>query len=251
MAWRVARSIPVFHQQLKAAAPRAVPPGTPASSWGTIGDVLHDSTSDHAPKDFPGWGNDIVTAGDQPHAPHLGLDQNIVGESLRLSRDPRLKYWIFNRRMFSSYASSGYPAWTWRPYRGSDPHDTHSHLSVVGDARADGTQPWAIGIGDDMGQADDRSPFMDGRLYAIAHGLDEVPADHPAFKDFNGGEDNWLVKTVKALTVKVDSLALGDIDPAVLTAAVKRAVAEALQDPAVVASLVEAARQGANAAEDS
>lgn len=165
MAWRPARSLVVFHDQQKALAPRARPPGTPSSAWGTIGDALHDSTSDHAPKNLSGLGSQVVTAADSPHAPALGLDQHKIGESLRLSRDPRIKYWIFDGRMFSSYASGGVPAWTWRPYGGSDKHRDHSHLSVVGDARADGTQPWAIGGGDDL------SEQAENILKAFAAGL--------------------------------------------------------------------------------
>jgi hypothetical protein len=64
-----------------------------------------------------------------------------VLDDIRRSRDPRVKYGISNGQMFSSYAVSGYAAWTWRPYnpKNGDKHFTHGHLSVVGDARADGT----------------------------------------------------------------------------------------------------------------
>jgi len=144
MAWRAANSLRKLHSDLKSTYPRAVPPATDVNSWGIIGDLDHTNTSDHSPHDFPGWGNEIVTAADWPHAPNLGLDAGRVAEFLRLSRDARIKYVIFNRRMFSSYTSGATSGWTWRPYAGSDPHDTHAHLSVVGDVRADGTQPWSI-----------------------------------------------------------------------------------------------------------
>jgi hypothetical protein len=49
--------------------------------------------------------------------------------------------------MYSSYSSSGYPAWSWRPYTGSgDPHTNHFHISVVPSAIADDTSPWQIGV---------------------------------------------------------------------------------------------------------
>lgn len=131
-----------MHQQLQRGAPRAAPPGTPAYAWGTIGDTLHTSTSDHSPHDFPGWGDDIVTAGDFPNAPALGLSAFMVLDDIRRSHDSRVKYGISNGHMFSSYPVSGYAAWTWRPYTGSDGHFTHGHLSVVGDARADDPRPW-------------------------------------------------------------------------------------------------------------
>lgn len=152
MAWRAARSLTTLHQQLRAGAPRAAA-GTPASAWGLIGDALHDPTSDHAPKDFSGWGNDIVTAADFPNRPDLGLDARKVLDDIRRSRDPRVKYGISNGQIFSNrritQGGRTYDAYEWRPYRRSDgsryadEHYTHGHLSVVGDSRADGTQPWA------------------------------------------------------------------------------------------------------------
>lgn len=144
-AWRAARSLIVLHAQLKGGAPRARPPATGVDEWGLVGDPAHDSTSDHAPHDFPGWGNDIVTAADFPNRPDLGLDARRVLDDIRRSKDPRVKYGISNGQIFSSYPVKGYDAWMWRPYnpRNGDKHFTHGHLSVVGDARADATRPWA------------------------------------------------------------------------------------------------------------
>ncbi len=150
--WRVAQSLLVLHAQLKAGS-RAAPPATPYSAWGTIGDAAHDPTSDHTPHDFPGWGTQIVTAADFPNAPALGLDAHRVLDDIRRARDQRVKYGISNGQMYSSYAATRdgvyYAPYTWRAYTGSDGHFDHGHLSVVGDVRADGTQPWqTIGIGD-------------------------------------------------------------------------------------------------------
>jgi hypothetical protein len=164
MAWRAARSLVKLQDQLQHAAPKTAPAlgYVQADEWGLIGDAAHDPTSDHTPHDFPGWGNDIVTAADFPNRPDLGLDAHQVLDDIRRSRDARVKYGISNGQMFSSYAVSGYAAWTWRPYNPSngDRHFTHGHLSVVGDSRSDGVQPWqTIGAGtsgagedeDDMG----------------------------------------------------------------------------------------------------
>ncbi|MGI5247761.1 hypothetical protein [Dactylosporangium sp. CA-139066] len=144
MAWRAARSLLTLHKQLKTGS-RAAPPATKADEWGLIGDAAHDPTSDHTPHNFPGWGNQIVTAADFPNRPDLGLDAHRVLDDIRRSRDARVKYGISNGQMFSSYPVSGYAAWAWRPYnpKNGDKHFTHGHLSVVGDARADGTKPWA------------------------------------------------------------------------------------------------------------
>ncbi|GGM53140.1 hypothetical protein ACFFX1_55055 [Dactylosporangium sucinum] len=145
MAWRPARSLPLLHQQLQRGS-RAAPPATKVVEWGLKGDAAHDPTSDHSPHDFPGWGNDIVTAADFPNRPDLGLDAHQVLDDLRRARDPRVKYAISNGEIFSNHPvivnGKRYAAWFWRPYSGKDRHFTHGHLSVVGDARADDTRPW-------------------------------------------------------------------------------------------------------------
>jgi hypothetical protein len=147
MAWRAAKSLLVLQEQLKRGS-RAAPPATSPDEWGLIGDAAHDPNSDHSPHDFAGWGNDIVTAADFPNRPDLGLDAHQVLDDIRRSRDQRAKYGISNGQIFSNHSTteSGnfYPAWSWRPYnpKGGDRHFTHGHLSVVGDSRADGTQPW-------------------------------------------------------------------------------------------------------------
>lgn len=149
MTWRAAKSLIVFHNQTRPLAPGADP-----RSFGLKGDDRHESTSDHSPHDFAGWGDDIVTAGDIPKFGNLNPRQ--VLNNIRLSRDPRVKYAISERQMFSSYPARGYPAWTWRPYplADDDPHEDHGHLSVVGDRRADDERPWQISTGwsgdDDM-----------------------------------------------------------------------------------------------------
>jgi hypothetical protein len=144
MAWRLVHSLVTLRTQVAQAAPRAVPPGTPASSWGTIGDTAHDSTSDHSPHIYAALGSTpVVCAADFPHAPALGLDGGRFTEALRQSRDPRIAYVIFNGRIFSSTNTP----WVWRTYSGSDRHDTHWHISVVRTRLADDTRPWAMPSG--------------------------------------------------------------------------------------------------------
>lgn len=154
MAWRAAKSLLTLHAQLKAGS-RAAPPATGAAEWGLIGDVAHDSTSDHAPHDFPGWGSQIVTAADFPNRPDLGLNAAAVLDAIRQSRDSRVKYGISNGHIFSNRPVGNYAAWAWRPYSGSDQHETHGHLSVVGDARADDTRPWQTIGASGLGEADE------------------------------------------------------------------------------------------------
>lgn len=142
MAWRLVRSLDTLRAQVKAAAPRAVPPATPAAAWGTVGDLAHQSgTSDHNPAVYKALGSTpVVCAADFPHAPALGLDGHAFTEALRQSRDPRIGYVIFDGRIFSSTNAP----WTWRTYTGSDRHGDHWHVSGVHTALADDTRPWRM-----------------------------------------------------------------------------------------------------------
>jgi hypothetical protein len=150
MAWVPDRSLPVLIGQVNAAAP-----GRSKASDGLVGDADHAAReSDHNPESPPPPGNpdEQVDAADITHDPADGADMGVVSESIRRSRDRRVKYVIFNRRIFYGYDRAGLPAFTWTSYSGSDPHTGHMHVSV-NDVHHDETQLWAIGIGD-MDQAD-------------------------------------------------------------------------------------------------
>ncbi|MFG1294063.1 peptidoglycan-binding domain-containing protein [Xanthobacter versatilis] len=113
---------------------------------GTIGDAAHQargSLSDHNPNVHLG-GLGIVTALDVTHDPDHGFDAQAFAESLRKSRDKRIKYVIFNGQIFSSTESP----WEWRS-RGQGPgdHTEHVHISVVADrALYDDTSPWTYDV---------------------------------------------------------------------------------------------------------
>lgn len=142
--WVVDKGLDVLLAQINAAAP-----GRSKASDGSIGDAAHQSRdSDHNPESPPPPGNpdNQVDARDFTHDPAHNADMGIVTESIRLSRDRRVSYVIFNRRIFSSYTSTGgRKAWEWGPYTGTDPHTEHAHVSV-NDVYHDQTQPWKIGI---------------------------------------------------------------------------------------------------------
>lgn len=70
-----------------------------------------------------------------------GCDADAFAEALRVGRDPRVKYVICNRRMFSSYATGKRKAWEWGPYTGANPHEKHTHVSILPGAR-NNTSPW-------------------------------------------------------------------------------------------------------------
>jgi hypothetical protein len=139
-AWRVAKCLLALRDQVNQRTPNRK-----KLSDGTIGDVAHAArTSDHNP-----WVRDgavgVVTAMDITHDPGGGCDAGALAEAIRASRDPRVKYVIWNRRIANSSSIAGAAPWTWRPYDGANPHDKHVHLSVKPEKTAyDLTTTWAI-----------------------------------------------------------------------------------------------------------
>ncbi|QWF78691.1 hypothetical protein [Amycolatopsis sp. CA-230715] len=139
MTWRVARALDTLLSQLNARAP-----ARSRASDGSIGDAAHATRdSDHNPWYRPGNGPGVVTARDFTHDPAAGLDGHWLADALVRSRDPRIKYVIWNRRIIDSRAQYG--AWQWKPYTGTNPHTKHVHLSVMPDGRADDTRAWNLG----------------------------------------------------------------------------------------------------------
>lgn len=120
--WRVARALERLRDQVDQRFP-----DRNKRSDGTIGDQAHRSrTSDHNAWVKAPDGMGVVSALDLTHSPGNGPDTHAMAEWLRLQADPRIKYVISNRRIFSSSTS----AWTWRKYSGSNPHIAHMHISV-------------------------------------------------------------------------------------------------------------------------
>jgi hypothetical protein len=96
------------------------------ASDGTIGDSAHAArVSDHNPTEYHGtrW----VAAMDITHD-RVFLPGEYVARSLQLSRDPRIKYVIWNGQIMQSM---GMDPWHWTRYTGPDPHHTHVHVSVM------------------------------------------------------------------------------------------------------------------------
>jgi hypothetical protein len=107
------------------------------ASDGWLGDSAHAARkSDHNP--YRG----VVHALDLTNDPDHGFDSHAFAEQLRQNRHPAIKYVISHRKMFSSYAANGYPAWTWRPNSSSNPHIRHVHVSVHDKAT---NQRWLTG----------------------------------------------------------------------------------------------------------
>lgn len=113
-------------------------PNRSKSSDGWIGDEAHQATkSDHNPN-----GAGVVQAIDITHDPANGCDSYALAETLRLNRDPRIKYVISNGRIFSSLVEP----WTWRPYTGANAHAQHVHVSADDNpVEYDNPSAWDIG----------------------------------------------------------------------------------------------------------
>ena len=142
MSWRVARAIQQLFDELNAAAPKRS-----KASDGTIGDAAHASrTSDHNPWVVDARGVGVVTAGDFTDDDAHAADMSKVVDYLtKVSHDSRIKYLIHRGRIYSSYATSGYPAWAARPYSGPNAHMHHLHVSVNPEPRHyDDADPWGI-----------------------------------------------------------------------------------------------------------
>lgn len=134
MYWKLAPCLVQLRTQINAAYP-----DRSKGSDGTIGDEAHAaSKSEHNPDP-----DGTVRAIDITHDPAHGLDGNRLAAQLVTSRDSRILYVIWNRRIARSYSKPGIPAWSWAPYAGLNAHKTHVHVSVTV-AGANNTRPWRI-----------------------------------------------------------------------------------------------------------
>jgi len=113
------------------------------SSDGWIGDPAHASRpSDHNPN---AAGHVRAQDFDEDHDPGDEQIGPLLWSFLLARRDPRLSYVIYERQMFSSYPTSGHPAWAVRPYTGPNGHLHHLHVSVSDDpALYDDPAPWGF-----------------------------------------------------------------------------------------------------------
>ncbi len=159
------------------------------ASDGWIGDAAHQaSTSGHNPDDTPGSKAEYSDADAKAEVRAVDIDkdlkdtvsmQQVVDAILRTPTDRRrLKYVIFNRRIWS--ASNG---WAPRAYTGSNPHDQHAHFSGDPAYDEDG-QPWSsvLNIGrstveDDMQLTDTVRVGPDGsprKRVTVEQALDDL-----------------------------------------------------------------------------
>jgi hypothetical protein len=165
MSWYLVPSLVALRDQAN-----AMWPNRDKSSDGSIGDAAHSSrTSDHNPDPVTGavraydLDEDLDGTDDES-----GAELMSFAEHLRSTRDPRIKYVIYEGRMFSSYPTSAYPAWTWRPYSGtSNPHTKHMHVSVLSTATGENdTRSWFPTV-----QEDDFDMRTDDQIKALVRSV--------------------------------------------------------------------------------
>ncbi|MDB4222924.1 hypothetical protein N9850_04065 [Granulosicoccus sp.] len=142
LRWRSALSLKKIRNQVDTAYPNRS-----LSHDGTIGDKKHcpngTGKSDHCANILDG-NVGVVTAIDITHDLAHGCDVDRLSNSVRNSKDERVKYVIWNQQIFSSYDHKDGAAWTWRRY-GGHPHDQHMHLSVSGDRSLfDSETDWSV-----------------------------------------------------------------------------------------------------------
>lgn len=238
--WVVDRGLLVLRDQINAAWPNRS-----KDSDGTIGDAAHAARdSDHNPESPAPAGNPDrqVDALDVTHDPAHGADMGRVSEAIRQSKDVRVKYVIFSRRIFYPTSRNGYAAWSWQPYSGSDPHTNHMHVSV-NDVHHDETQLWEIGVSsvaaDDV-YMKNAALYDNNRIEALVKGWEVVKGTSVAPQ--GKGDEVWPVKALKKLQVDVTELV--DRKPVAADVAAFKA---ALMDPEVLGALAKAINDDAAA----
>jgi hypothetical protein len=227
--WVVDRGLDKLLAQINAAAPNRS-----KVSDGSIGDPAHQATeSDHNPEHPPPPGNPDyeVDARDFTQDPASGADMAVVSETIRLSKDPRVSYVIFNRRIYSG--PEGPQPWVWRVYTGPDPHTGHMHISVR-DATHDQTQDWMIGI--DMAlsnlehaQVNNSEHYLQALLGMApnATGISNTVSSNLVIPNTHAAAIRQLQADVTALKAMVTALGTGvGLDPEALKALFREVLRE-------------------------
>jgi hypothetical protein len=117
-------------------------PNRSRASDGTIGDAAHASRDSDHNLWYPPPKGGLVTAGDFTHDPANGPDINRLSDELAASRDPRIKFMIANALIMDT--RPGFSPWRWVPYRGSNKHTSHLHLSVMDNSLCEDPRLWDL-----------------------------------------------------------------------------------------------------------
>jgi hypothetical protein len=181
----------------------ALAPHRSTVSDGSIGDAAHSARySDHNPT-----AAGQVCARDFTHDPAGGLDCGSLADRLVRSGDNRIKYIIWNRRIWE-------PGVGWKAYSGVNPHTKHLHLSVKAGAVGDSTRQWDLGRTADQGDndMDANQDRMLREVTAVVTGAAGAtyPADGPGLRS-RIADVNSRVGAVETKVTSLDSK-VGGID---------------------------------------
>lgn len=140
--WRAAKSLLVLRNQIN-----EISPNRSVKSDGLKGDDAHATRkSDHNPL------NGVVHAMDITNDPLHGMDGLALANALLDSRDLRIDYIISRKHI--AYGSAGKHPWLWQDYKGVNPHDHHTHISVKDDSKiADSIAQWDLSKLDSNGSS--------------------------------------------------------------------------------------------------
>jgi len=232
--WRLAPSLVALIDETDRRWPRRS-----RISDGSIGDTSHSSrTSDHNPSDG-GW----VAAVDVTEDHANGPDLHAFWAHIVATRDPRVKYLIYERRIVASYPTGGVAAWTPRAYTGVNAHEQHLHVSVLNTTTGlNSTVDW-YGEGGEMPlDANDlknvatavRSVLDEGTVLGN-RGWAETNRNHVEVSRATYNNTNMIRAALGGLTA--DDIAArifakfpagGDVDQATVEAGVRAVLADAL-----------------------
>lgn len=224
--WRLAPSLRAYVDEAD-----EVFPNRDTSSDGSIGDLAHSvRVSDHNPDD--GYVDAVDL--DEDLAP--GVTLMPFAEHLRTGKDPRVKYVIYEGRMFSSYATSSRAAWRWGPYSGINAHTHHLHLSILHtDAARNDLRAWGFAPASTQ-EPDDLMAAADDILKAIATVKGKVETTYNHVTSRTGmlyNELTILKAEVAALRSAVSQLGVGgSVDYSKVQAAAEAAVRKVAADAA-------------------
>ena len=131
MNWTLAPSLDQLRKQVN-----ELWPNRDKTSDGTIGDLRHQAEkSDHNPN-----AAGVVTAWDCDADLSPTDNVGILVAALQASRDPRIKYLIWNRQITVKGDIS-----RWKPYHGVNAHQHHAHISVSSDPKLyNDASPWNL-----------------------------------------------------------------------------------------------------------
>jgi hypothetical protein len=203
----------------------AIAPGRDRSSDGSVGDLAHqNSQSDHNPDET---GNVPIRDADRVNEVHAldvdkdlrvpGLDMEAVVQFLlrrcRSGAEKRLRYIIFNRRIWSASSS-----WRQQAYTGKNAHTEHAHFSSSYESGHEAsTASWHL---EDIPVAltDDDKKWIEGKFAALQKQVDQVDEATRATarnnKEFlSDTEKNELVNRTVAGTVDAVVKALTPTPP--------------------------------------